>query len=96
MEGSRGSAAGFALNEPCAMTTPVGLSGESLEQVHEATERLRRLSLDERGKMIEAACRDAALIQASRLRQGLPIGAPAPWPPSTIEFLREHAPHGRA
>jgi hypothetical protein len=66
-----------------------------IQQKAQNIERLRQLSLEQRGRMIEAACRDAALIQASRIRQGLRTGEPAPWPSSTWEFLRKHAPNGR-
>jgi hypothetical protein len=52
---------------------------------------LRRLSLDERGRLIESACRTAAEILAGRLRCGLPDELPNPWPASTVEFLKRHA-----
>lgn len=54
-------------------------------------ERLRALSLRERGVLIESACEAAAAIHLSRLGAGLPAVEPAPWPPSTWDFLREHA-----
>ena len=53
--------------------------------------RLRALSMEERGKLIESACEAAAVIRRSRLAAGLPDAPPAPWPESTWEFLREHA-----
>jgi hypothetical protein len=53
--------------------------------------RLRELSLEERGQMLEAACRAAAELAAARRAAGLPDAEPAPWPASTIEFLRKHA-----
>ena len=52
---------------------------------------LRRLSLDERGRLIESACRTAAEILAGRRQCGLPEERPAPWPASTVEFLKRHA-----
>ncbi len=52
---------------------------------------LRRLSLDEHGRLIESACRTAAEILAGRLRCGLPDEQPSPWPDSTVEFLKRHA-----
>jgi hypothetical protein len=52
---------------------------------------LRRLSLDERGRLIESACRTAAEILAGRRQCGLPDEQPAPWPESTVEFLKRHA-----
>jgi hypothetical protein len=54
-------------------------------------ERLRTLGMRERGILIESACAAAAAIQSSRLAAGLPAVEPAPWPPSTWEFLRKHA-----
>jgi hypothetical protein len=54
-------------------------------------ERLRKLSLDERGELLMVACRAAAEIEASRLRMGLPPTQPAPWPESTRRFLAEAA-----
>jgi hypothetical protein len=53
--------------------------------------RLRGLSVRERSVLIELACESAALINRSRLAAGLPAVGPAPWPPSTWEFLRKHA-----
>lgn len=58
-------------------------------------ERLRRLSLDERAKLLAAACRTAAEIEASRLKMGLPPTQPAPWPESTWKFLAEAARRAR-
>jgi hypothetical protein len=52
---------------------------------------LRRLSLDERGRLIESACRTAAAILAGRRQCGLPDEQPAPWPASTVEFLKTNA-----
>ena len=52
---------------------------------------LRRLSPDERGRLIESACRTAAEILASRRRCGLPDERPSPWPASTVEFLKRNA-----
>lgn len=52
---------------------------------------LRRLSLDERGRLIESACRTACEILESRRQCGLPDEQPAPWPASTVEFLKRHA-----
>jgi hypothetical protein len=52
---------------------------------------LRSLSFDERGRLIESACRTAAQILAGRVRSGLPDEQPAPWPASTLELLKKHA-----
>jgi hypothetical protein len=54
-------------------------------------ERLRKLSLKERGELLMAACRAAAEIEASRHRMGLPPTQPAPWPDSTWKFFAEAA-----
>jgi hypothetical protein len=61
------------------------------EQKAQEIERLRGLSLKERGEMVVAACQAAAAIHAGRLKSGLPPATPAPWPASTLEFLRKHA-----
>ena len=53
--------------------------------------RLRRLSMRQRGELIESACEAAIEIQRSRLAAGLPPIQPAPWPESTWEFLRKEA-----
>jgi hypothetical protein len=53
--------------------------------------RLRALSVRERGVLIASACEAAAVLERSRLAAGLPPVEPAPWPPSTWEFLRKHA-----
>jgi hypothetical protein len=52
---------------------------------------LRGLSFEERGRLIESACRTAAEILVGRQRSGLPPEQPAPWPASTMEFLARHA-----
>jgi hypothetical protein len=57
--------------------------------------RLRALSLCERSVLIESACEAAAVIDRSRIAAGLPAVEPAPWPPSTWEFLRKHAARAR-
>ena len=53
--------------------------------------RLRLLSMDQRGALIESACVAAAVVQRSRAAAGLPPSVPAPWPASTREFLKRHA-----
>jgi hypothetical protein len=57
--------------------------------------RLRELSLEERGRMVHAACRAAAQLAASRRAAGLADPVPAPWPASTLDFLKRHAVHAR-
>jgi hypothetical protein len=58
-------------------------------------ERLRKLSLKDRGELLMTACRAAVEIEASRLRMGLPPTQPAPWPESTRKFLAEAARRAR-
>jgi hypothetical protein len=53
--------------------------------------RLRSLSMEQRGALIEAACLAAADIQRSRAAAGLPPSGPAPWPAATREFMKRHA-----
>jgi hypothetical protein len=53
--------------------------------------RLRAMSMAERGKLIQAACRTAAIIARDRAAAGLPPVEREPWPKSTWEFLRKHA-----
>jgi hypothetical protein len=64
--------------------------------VEQDVARLRQLGLRERGILIESACAATAAIDQSRLAAGLPAVEPAPWPPSTCEFLREHLARVRA
>ena len=80
-----------------AMTT----IAQDLVRAHEAADeadiaQLRALSVRERSVLIELACETAALMNRSRLAAGLPAVEPAPWPPSTWEFLRKHAARVRA
>jgi hypothetical protein len=53
--------------------------------------RLRAMSMAERGRLIEAACRAAAALARDHAAAGLPPVKPVPWPASTWEFLRKHA-----
>lgn len=56
---------------------------------------LQALSLRERGELLESAYAAAAEIERSRRAAGLPETEPVPWPQSTWEFLRRHAPNAR-
>jgi hypothetical protein len=49
------------------------------------------LTLDERGRLVRAACRSAALLYESRIASGLPPRIREEWPLSTWEFLKHHA-----
>jgi len=53
---------------------------------------LRGLTTKQRGELVAAACKTAAAIRRSRLEAGLDDIEPAPWPASTWEFMRRHAP----
>jgi hypothetical protein len=55
----------------------------------EEYEKLRKLSLKERGEMIHTLCREAAAAEADRIESGLPPTPREPWPESTWEFLRK-------
>jgi len=58
-------------------------------------ESLRTMSMAERGRRLAAACRLAASVERSKTKSGMPPSQPEPWPDSTWEFLRKHAPNGR-
>jgi hypothetical protein len=58
--------------------------------------RLRSLSLEQRGALIESACKSAMAIERGRIASGLPRSEPAPWPASTWEFMKRHAARVRA
>jgi hypothetical protein len=69
-------------------------------QAHEAAHaadlaRLRTLTMQERGQLIEAACEAAMVVYRSRLAMGLPPAERDPWPASTWEFLKRHAARAR-
>jgi hypothetical protein len=68
---------------------------DKISRLEEQVELFRSLSLDERGELIMAACRAAAQIEQGRLDSGLPPSQPAPWPESTWQLLKRHAPNGQ-
>jgi len=68
-----------------------GIPRELPQQVDTETDRLRSLSMEQRGEMLDAACELAAELETARRKAGLPPSQPAPWPDSTWEFLRKHA-----
>jgi hypothetical protein len=53
--------------------------------------RLGAMSMAERSRLIEAACRAAAIVLRDRAAAGATPVQPVPWPQSTWEFLRRHA-----
>lgn len=56
-----------------------------------STARLGATSMAERSRLIEAACRAAAIVLRDRAAAGAAPVKPVPWPRSTWEFLRRHA-----
>jgi hypothetical protein len=76
-------------------TTSRRLLRELPEHKQEDLARLRAMSLEEKARMLDAVCAAAADIEAAKLRMGMPPSKPAPWPDSTIQFLRKHAQNGR-
>jgi hypothetical protein len=73
-------------------TTQLTLDTDAIAKLEAGdVEALRKLSLDERGKLLAAACRTAVAIEANRIKMGMPPTEPAPWPQSTWNFLGECA-----
>ena len=72
---------GFRYRVPC----------EPEEIERDELERLRGMSLADRGRLLAMACRAAARLDRSRAAAGLPPPAEEPWPKSTWEFLRNQA-----
>jgi hypothetical protein len=55
-------------------------------------ERLREpLTLEQRSAMLSEACKLADELERNRIAAGGPPSEPAPWPQSTIDFMRHHA-----
>jgi hypothetical protein len=53
--------------------------------------QLAKLSMRQRGEMVESACRAAFTIHRSLLNAGLAPVPCVPWPESTWEFLKTYA-----
>ena len=64
---------------------------EPEEIERDEVERLRGMSLEERGRLLAMVCRAAARLDRSRAAAGLPPPAEEPWPESTWNFLRNQA-----
>jgi hypothetical protein len=64
---------------------------EPEEIEREELQRLRAMSLQQRGRLLAIACRTAARLDRSRAAAGLSPPVEEPWPESTWEFLRKHA-----
>jgi hypothetical protein len=71
------------------------IPGELAEHTIADANDLASFTLEERARMIEAACASAMDILRAREKMGLPPVEPEPWPVSTLEFLRRHAPSGK-
>jgi hypothetical protein len=52
-------------------------------------------SMAEHARVLEAVCAAAMDILEGRKKMGLAPPDPDPWPESTLEFMRRHAPNGR-
>jgi hypothetical protein len=48
-------------------------------------------TLAERVSELSIVCRDAAALEDCRRQAGQPPSQPAPWPPSTVAWLRQQA-----
>ncbi|HEY2894268.1 MAG TPA: hypothetical protein VGJ16_08650, partial [Pirellulales bacterium] len=64
------------------------------EQSSEQLRLLRKLSFEERGRMIVAACQLAADIEAGKRKMGLPPSRRDPIPTETLEFFRQRIANG--
>lgn len=71
------------------------LPGELPEHVEADAAYFRGLSLTERARLLEAVCAAAMDILAARQQMGIAPPEPEPWPLSTQEFMRKHAPNGK-
>jgi hypothetical protein len=71
------------------------LPGELTAHVLADESHFQSLSLAERGRMLDAVCAATRDILVARRKMGIPDPDPEPWPDSTIEFMRKHAPNGR-
>ena len=67
------------------------LSNPKAHLIEDDLAELRKMSLEERGRLIVLACRAADAILAGRRESGLPDEQPAPWPASTLALLKKHA-----
>lgn len=70
---------------------PLDIAKGELNENARELEELRGLSDRERGELIAAACRSAAMIEEGRAKSGLPPVPPDSWPASTWELLRKDA-----
>lgn len=76
----------------------VGTERIPRELPEHAAEEIRdhqALTLQQRAKILEAVCAAAVDIHQARLKMGMLPAEPDPWPDSTLELFRRHAPNGR-
>ena len=71
------------------------LPRELPEEVAAEQTEFRSLSLADRGRLLEAVCAATMDVLMARQQMGIPMPEPEPWPASTQEFMRKHAPNGR-
>ena len=81
----------MSTNVPSSTASKAFSVSAGAELLDEDVAALRQMSLEERGRLIESCCRSAAEILAGRRQCGLPDEEPAPWPASTLEFLKRCA-----
>jgi hypothetical protein len=55
----------------------------------------REASMEEHACALEAVCSAVMDILEARKQMGMAPPEPEPWPESTLEFMRRHAPNGR-
>jgi hypothetical protein len=91
----RGSCIVSQQDDRAASSGPLPFVDAAIAVKRQEAISVRDLTLDERGELLAAVCRDAALLERSKIESGLPPSVPAPWPASTWEFLRKAAAHFR-
>lgn len=64
---------------------------EAIERIKQQEVHELPASMEERARLLDAACLQAEILEESRIKRGLPPSQPAPWPESTREFMSRHA-----
>ena len=62
-----------------------------LRHCESQTQAMRALDMDERARLLDRACAAVSELESARVANGFGASRPAPWPTSTIEFLRRAA-----
>lgn len=57
-------------------------------EMEEDLEGVRAMTVETHRSRLEAVCRDAVLIEATKTELGLPASLPNPWPESTWQLLK--------